>query len=121
MTPDDCVALALAVLALERAWFEGGSPSARLERARAWRGLRGRKAPLSFLGHVLTCPVCLPFHLAFWLAALVVLPCYWLPGPWPAVLRTLLRLLAVVGLVHLLWDLHGPPQIDNTRRPLDQA
>lgn len=106
---EDCVALALAVLAIQRVWYEGGSPTARLERARAWKELRGHKLPLAFLGHLLLCPVCLPFYPACGLTLLTL--------RWPPFLDVV-RFLAVVGLVHLLWDLHVrlTGQINNTGR-----
>ena len=89
MQVQDVIYAALAVYALERAWFDGSIFQVWRERASAWRGMTGHRAVLSFLGHLLHCPLCLSFHLAFWLTLPLMFSESWRYG---------LMTLAVAGL-----------------------
>lgn len=68
----DLLVLVLATDALLVAWFKGSIFASYRARAEAWQVSKGILRP--FFGELLSCPKCLPFHVAFWLylAALLI-------------------------------------------------
>ncbi len=92
----DFVAVVFAVAALMTAWFYGSL----FER---WREY-AKEREHTFFGALVTCPLCLAYHLSFWVVVLLWLPIVLLPAPWNELPRALLYALAATTLVHYV---HG--------------
>jgi ABC-type molybdate transport system permease subunit len=93
--------LALAAFTVLRAWFRGSLFAVWREYAKAWR--HSARWWQRELGQLLTCALCLPPHVVFWLAVLCVLPSYWLPAPWEQVVQLPLYVLAAAALIPPSW------------------
>lgn len=89
----DLVLLALATNAIGTAWFYGSI----FKRPREYFEKHGK-----LFGELMTCPICLPYHLSFWTAVLLWLPGYFLPEPWSVVSRLPLLAFATTTLVHYM-------------------
>ncbi len=86
--------LALAVNALVTAWLYGSL----FERPR--KVCEQNKE--TWWGDLLTCSLCLPFHVAFWLAVILWVPAAILPTPWHLIPRAITYILAATTLVHYM-------------------
>jgi hypothetical protein len=86
--------IGLAVVALLRAWFMGSIFS-------HWRSYMEVRKGL--LGELLGCPLCLSYHVAFWLELLCVVPLKLMYGPWSCVLLTPIVVMAAAGLGQSIW------------------
>lgn len=90
----DFIALALAANSVQTAWLYGS----------LFDSLRGyfdaRKK--TFFGELMTCPLCLPYHVAFWTAVILWLPAQLLSDPWDTYPRLVLYSLAVTTIIHFL-------------------
>ena len=93
MTILDLVVLALAANAVATAWFYGSI----FENIQTYFEKRG-----GLLGELMTCPLCLPYHIAFWVVVLLWLPGFFLWEPWTTVSRIPLYAFAVTTLVHYM-------------------
>jgi hypothetical protein len=103
------LALILAVDALVTAWFYGSIFEKKVE----YFEKRG-----GFWGELMTCPLCLSFHIAFWLTILFVVPSLFLPAPWNKVITLPLYSLAATDVVH--W-LHGVRPIKDEENDDDEG
>lgn len=113
------VMLFLAAGALVNAWM---LKDGLFEPWRDWLSVWGSPADAGtwgeyarwFIAKLLTCRICLTYHVAFWLIVLFWLPSFWLPPPWGVVLfipvyaLAATRLSLLIGTVVTYLDLVDP-------------
>jgi hypothetical protein len=97
----EIVILALAVLSLHTAWYEGSMFAVWREHVEAWRGLSGYKKPLAFVGELLGCKLCMSIWLAILLAVLFKLTPAVFGGWWVRICDALLAALAAAALIQV--------------------
>jgi hypothetical protein len=106
------IALILATDAVVTAWFYGSifaKPLAYFEK-------RG-----GFWGELFMCPLCLSFHIAFWLMMLFLVPGYFLPTPWNILVSLPLYSLAATDVVHWLHGIRPIKEIEEEDDDEDDA
>jgi len=127
----DFVMLFLASGALVNAWmmkdglFEGwrdsllawGEPRAEIESSFSWPTLGDRWR--WFWSKLLTCRVCVTYHVSFWLITIFYLPrLLWLTAPWDVVLfipvyaLAATRLSLLIGAAVTALGIEGDPEVD---------
>jgi hypothetical protein len=98
----DFVALALAANSITTAWFYGSLFKQLLAYFDKKKKQAEAEGKFSFFGELLTCVLCLPYHISGWTAFLFWLPAQLLPTPWDNLPRLFLFALAVTTLVHYM-------------------
>ena len=120
----DFVMIFLATGALVNAWMlTGGLFEGWRDFLAAWgepEGVSPRSdAVRQFFAKLLTCRICLTYHVSFWLLVLFYLPSsLWLSPPWavvwllPVYALAATRLSLLVGMLVALFDLKPDPEND---------
>lgn len=90
----DFLAVAPAVNAIVTAWLFGSL----FDKPRSYFEAR----PTTFFGKLMTCPLCLPYHVAFWTLVCMWLPAQLLPAHWDMIPRVPLYAFAFTTLVHYM-------------------
>ncbi len=104
----DWLVIIFAIDAMLVLWFRGEIFAPYRATAEAWAD--SPKRFKSFVGKALTCPLCLPFHLAFWLALYFVCARAAYSASWlvsfvfDSGMRFILQVLATGGIVNRIYN-----------------
>jgi hypothetical protein len=91
------VALMLAADAINTAWFFGSL----FDKQRVYfKGIGG------FFGELLTCQICLAYHISFWTAVILWVPGLFFQEPISSITRLPLYAFAITDVVHLMQLVH---------------
>jgi hypothetical protein len=72
----------------------------------------------TFFGELMTCPMCLPYHVSFWLLILLWIPLESLAAPWDLLIRVPIYSLAITTLIHYM---QGVLPVEVEDEPLEES